>query len=101
MAYPQANGQAGVSNRIILHGLRICLEGGKGTWVVELLSILWSYRTTGRVAIGETPFNLVYGTEASILIKISTKSPRLMAYKEENGVKNSEALRENLDLIDE
>ena len=54
---------------------------------------------TSRVATSETPFNLVYGMEALILIEISTKSPWLMAYEKENGVKNSEALRENLDLI--
>jgi len=39
--------------------------------------------------------------EALIPIEISAKSPRLMAYEEENGVKNSEALGENLDLIKE
>jgi len=72
--------------------LRTRLEGAKGTWVDELPSILWTYRTTSRVATGETPFNLVYGTEALISIEISAKSPRLMAYEEENGVKNSEAL---------
>jgi len=44
---------------------------------------------------------LVYGIEALIPIEISSKSPRLMAYEEENGAKNSEALQGNLDLIEE
>jgi len=91
VAYPWANGQAEVSNRTILHDLRTHLEGARGTWADELPSILWAYRTTSRVATGKTPFNLVYGTEALIPIKILAKSPRLMAYKEENEVKNSEA----------
>ena len=81
VAYPQANGQVEVSNKTILHGLRTRLERAKGTWVDELPSILWVYRTTGQVATGETPFNLVCGTEALIPIEISTKSPRLMAYE--------------------
>jgi len=101
VAYPQANGQAKVSNRTILYGLRTRLEGAKGTWVNELPLILWAYRTTSRVTTGETPFNLVYGMEALIPIEISAKSPWLMAYEEENGIKNFEALRENLDLIEE
>ena len=61
---------------------------------------MWAYQTTSRIAAGETPFNLVYGTEALIPIEILAKSPRLMAYEEENGASNSEALRENLDLIE-
>ncbi|XP_052204008.1 uncharacterized protein LOC127809283 [Diospyros lotus] len=39
--------------------------------------------------------------EALIPIEILAKSPRLMVYEEENGARNSEALRENLDLIEE
>ncbi|XP_052206796.1 uncharacterized protein LOC127811125 [Diospyros lotus] len=101
VVYPQANGQAEVSNRTILHGLKTRLEWARGTWADKLPSILWAYRTTSRVATGETPFNLVYGTEALIPIELLAKSPRLMAYEEENGARNFEALRENLDLIEE
>lgn len=101
VAYPQANGQAKVSNRTILHGLKTCLEGAKGTWADELLSTLWAYRTTSQVATGETPFNLVYGTKVLIPIEILAKSPRLIAYEEDNGAWNSKALHENLDLIEE
>ncbi|XP_052177500.1 uncharacterized protein At4g26485-like [Diospyros lotus] len=101
LAYGQANGQAEVNNRTILHGLKTCLEGAKGTWADELLYILWAYKTTSRVATDETPFNLVYGMEALIPIEILANSPKLMAYKEDNGGGNFEALRENLDLIEE
>ncbi|XP_052172168.1 uncharacterized protein LOC127788094 [Diospyros lotus] len=71
-----------------------------GRWANELPLILWAYRTTSRVVTRETSFNLVYGTKALIPIEISAKSPRLMAYEEDNGTRNFEALRENLDLIE-
>lgn len=81
VAYPQANGQAEASNRTILHGLKTRLEEAKGAWVDELPTILWAYRTTSRVSTGETPFNLVYGTEALIPVEVAIGSPRLNAYE--------------------
>ncbi|KAL0313587.1 UNVERIFIED_CONTAM: Gag-Pol polyprotein [Sesamum radiatum] len=56
---PQANGQAEVTNRIILQQLKMRL-GEKGNWVHELPGVLWAYRTTLRESTQETPFNLVY-----------------------------------------
>ncbi|GAA0143835.1 hypothetical protein LIER_04427 [Lithospermum erythrorhizon] len=39
-------------------------ESKKGAWGDELHVVLWSLRTTPSHATGETPFNLVYGSEA-------------------------------------
>ena len=47
---------------------------------------------------GETPFSLVYGVDALILVEVDLISPWVMAFSEE---KNSDCLRENLDLLDE
>lgn len=101
VAYPQANGQAEISNRTILHGLKTRLEGAKGAWADELPTVLWAYRTTSRVSTGETPFNLVYGAESLIPVEISCQSPRLSAFEKCGGSDNSSSLRENLDLIEE
>ncbi|XP_052181973.1 uncharacterized protein LOC127794767 [Diospyros lotus] len=38
VAYPQANGQAEISNRTILHGLKTRLEGAKEAWVKRPLT---------------------------------------------------------------
>ena len=38
--YPQSNGQAEVSNKVILNGIKRKLEAAKGKWVEELPSIL-------------------------------------------------------------
>jgi transposase InsO family protein len=54
--HPQANGQVEVTNRSLLKLIKTQLEGAKGLWLEELLSILWVYRTMVRIPTGETPF---------------------------------------------
>ncbi|KAL2246121.1 UNVERIFIED_CONTAM: hypothetical protein Sindi_2880300 [Sesamum indicum] len=76
---PQANGQMEVTNRTILQHLKTRLEN-KGSWVDELPGVLWAYRTTPRTATGETPFCLVYGTEAIIPAEIGDESQRVAIY---------------------
>ncbi|KAL2228596.1 UNVERIFIED_CONTAM: Retrovirus-related Pol polyprotein from transposon 17.6 [Sesamum indicum] len=82
VANPQANGQTEVTNRTILQHLKTRLES-KGSWVDELPGVLWAYRTTPRSATGETPFCLVYGTEAIIPAEIGEESQRVMQYNPE------------------
>lgn len=69
-AYPQANGQAEVSNKVILDGIKKRLEEAKGKWVEELPSVTWTHRTTKRRLTGETPFALAYGVEAVIPLEV-------------------------------
>ncbi|XP_011091994.1 uncharacterized protein LOC105172308 [Sesamum indicum] len=83
VANPQANGQTEVTNRTILQHLKTRLEN-KGSWVDELPGVLWAYRTTPRSASGETPFCLVYGTEAIILAEIGEESQRVALYDPES-----------------
>ncbi|KAL0403751.1 UNVERIFIED_CONTAM: hypothetical protein Sradi_2015900 [Sesamum radiatum] len=64
----------------------------------ELTSVLWAYKTTSRGSIGETPFSLVYGTEAIIPAELGIPSHRVMNFSEEC---NENLLRKNLDLIEE
>ncbi|KAL2253460.1 UNVERIFIED_CONTAM: Gag-Pol polyprotein [Sesamum indicum] len=82
VANPQANGQTEVTNRTILHHLKTRLDN-KVSWVDELPGVLWDYRTTPRTATGETPFCLVYGTEAIIPAEIGEESQRVALYDPE------------------
>ncbi|KAL2250205.1 UNVERIFIED_CONTAM: hypothetical protein Sindi_2494200 [Sesamum indicum] len=82
VANPQANWQTKVTNRTILQHLKTRLEN-KGSWVDELPGVLWAYRTTPRTAIGETPFCLVYETEAIIPTEIGEESQRVATYDPE------------------
>uniref|UniRef100_A0A2N9GAT2 RNA-directed DNA polymerase n=1 Tax=Fagus sylvatica TaxID=28930 RepID=A0A2N9GAT2_FAGSY len=68
--YPQSNGQAEVSNKVILNGIKRKLEAAEGKWVKELPSILWTYRTTVRKSTNETPFALAFNVEAIIPLEI-------------------------------
>ncbi|KAK2999843.1 hypothetical protein RJ639_023861 [Escallonia herrerae] len=100
---PSIKGQAladftEVTNRTLLQGIKKKLDGAKGLWVDELHKILWAYNTTTRAPTGETPFSLSFGTEALIPIEIGLPSLRLTTY---DTVRNEEALRANLDLLDE
>ncbi|KAK3030053.1 hypothetical protein RJ639_038464 [Escallonia herrerae] len=98
VAHPQTNGQTEVTNRTLLQGIKKKLDGVKGLWVDELPKILWAYNTTIRTPTGETPFSLLFGTEALIPVEIGFPSLRLTTY---DPVQNVEALRANLDLLDE
>ena len=54
--------------------IKTSLEGAKGAWLEELKNVLWAYRTTTRVLIGETPFRLTFGIEAIILVEVGLTS---------------------------
>ena len=47
-------------------------------WYEYLPFALWGYRTTMRTATGQTPFLLVYGSEAVLPIETEIKSLRVM-----------------------
>ena len=97
-AHPQANGQVEVKNRFLLKIIKTQLERAKGVWLEELPSILWAYKTMARTPTGETPFLLAYGSETVISAEVG-----LTSYKVENHDegKNDEAMRLQLDLLDE
>ena len=63
-----------MTNRSLLKIIKTRLEGAKGAWLEELKNVLWAYRTTTRVLIGETPFRLTFGIEAIILVEVGLTS---------------------------
>ncbi|KAI3739893.1 hypothetical protein L2E82_30305 [Cichorium intybus] len=98
VAHPQANGQTEVTNHTMVNGIKKRLGKAKGNWVEELPSVLWSYRVTPRTSTQETPFSLVYGSEAMLPPELSITSLRVSAFSTE---KTEEDLRHNLDLLEE
>ena len=97
-AHPQANEQIEVTNRSLLKIIKTRLKGTKGIWSEELLSILWAYRMTAKTPIRETLFRLAYGSETVIPSEVGLTSFRVENYNES---KNNEAMRLQLDLVDE
>ncbi|XP_056686024.1 uncharacterized protein [Spinacia oleracea] len=104
VCHPQSNGQAEAANKLILNALKKRVEEEKSKWLEELPGTLWSLRTTEKEATGQTPFHLVYGSEAVIPVEIGTESLRVQAcnkYDGTHGQSNDQLLTEALDLLDE
>ncbi|XP_075665641.1 uncharacterized protein LOC142635350 [Castanea sativa] len=97
-AHPQVNGQVEVKNRSLLKIIKTWLKGVKSIWPEELPSVLWAYKTTARTPTEETPFWLAYGSEAVILTEVGLTSYRV---ENHNEIRNEEAMRLQLDLVDE
>ena len=97
-AHPQSNRQAEVTIRTLKAALKTKLEDLKSKWVEYLPEVLRAYKTTRKSATQETPFTLAFGIEVVAHIEVGLKSPRIELASVEH---NDEALRLNLDLIDE
>jgi IS30 family transposase len=84
VAHPKTNGQVEKANGLICNGIKkrllAPLEKAKHAWVDELPSVLWSLRTTPNAATQETPFFMVHGAEAVLLVEITHEAPRIAAY---------------------
>ena len=59
--YPQGNGQAESTKKVIVTMLQKLVNDTRTDWDIQLYTVLFSYRTTYKVATGHSPFELVYG----------------------------------------
>uniref|UniRef100_A0A2N9FH10 Integrase catalytic domain-containing protein n=1 Tax=Fagus sylvatica TaxID=28930 RepID=A0A2N9FH10_FAGSY len=76
--YPQGNGQAEVTNCMLLRILsKMVFDYGKG-WNSHLADTLWAYRSSTKTATSFTPFSLVYGTDVISPIELLVLSPRIL-----------------------
>ncbi|XP_075667260.1 uncharacterized protein LOC142636852 [Castanea sativa] len=96
--YPQGNGQAEATNKVILAGLKKRLDDAKGGWVEELPHVLWAYRTTPRRSTGETPFSMTYGMEAIIPLESGFPTLKSDQYDEAS---NHDLMNDCLNTIEE
>nr|XP_025641263.1 uncharacterized protein LOC112736141 [Arachis hypogaea] len=96
--HPQTNGQAEAANRVVLQAIKKKLDNAKGEWAELIPEVLWSYNTTIHNTTGETPFKLVYGSEALIPIEVGLPTLRAELYDEQQ---NQRARSAELDLAEE
>lgn len=96
--HPQTNGLADAANKVILMGLKKRLDNAKGRWAEGLPQVLWSYHTSLHSTTQETPFKLVYGSDAVIPMEIEEPTIRTESFRADM---NMEELRVNLDLVEE
>ena len=61
--YPQGNGLAESSNKILVNITNKLLEENKKSWHTKLVHALWADRFTLKKSIGMSPYQLVYGVD--------------------------------------
>ena len=98
IGHPQANGQVEATNKIIVKILERRLRTSQDSWADDLDAVLWAHRTTARTATQETPFSLVYGSEAVIPSETVVATQRIQQY---NPVDNEIARIYDLELLED
>lgn len=62
--YPQGNGLAKSSNKILMRITKKLLQQNKKAWHSKLIYALWADRISTKKSIGTSPFQLVSGVDA-------------------------------------
>ena len=75
--YPQSNGQVEAVNKVLITMLQRTVNIHKSNWHLMLFPALWAYRTSVKDATGFTPFQLVYGLEATLPVECEIPSLKL------------------------
>ncbi|XP_071739841.1 uncharacterized protein [Rutidosis leptorrhynchoides] len=82
----------------IMHSIRARLGMKRNGWVNEIPKFLWAHRMTHKNNTRETPFSLVYGSEALIPVEITVPIEKVLSHSEGE---NDERLRTNLNYAEE
>nr|GEW26253.1 reverse transcriptase domain-containing protein [Tanacetum cinerariifolium] len=96
--HPQTNGLVERENRSMGEGIKARLDAGSKNQVEELSHVLWAHHIMIKSINEHTSFSLTYGTKAVIPTEIGI--PTLITAKVDL-VQNNEALKNNLDLLEE
>ena len=75
--YPQSNGQVEAVNKILVTMLQCTVDMHKSNWHLMFFPALWAYRTSVKDATGFTPFQLLYGLEATLPIECEIPSLKI------------------------
>ncbi|KAM2013859.1 hypothetical protein ACFX1T_025524 [Malus domestica] len=75
--YPQSNGQAEPSNKILVNIIKRMVIDSPEKWHEMLGNTLWAYRTSKRAGTGTTPYALTFGQDAVLPMEINVSSVRI------------------------
>ena len=76
--YPQENGQAEATNRVMLKILKKMKHEYGGKLSDHLADVLWACRNSVKTATRFSPFSLVYGTKAISPVELVVPTPRIV-----------------------
>ncbi|GJV51787.1 reverse transcriptase domain-containing protein [Tanacetum coccineum] len=96
--HPQANDLVERENGSLGKGVKVRLDKGSKDWMEEIPYVPRAHRNMIKSSNEDTPFSLTYGTKAVIPTKIGMPTLRTT---EVDMVRNDEALKLNLDLLEE
>ena len=97
---PQTNGAVEAANKNIKRILRKMVETPRD-WSEKLPFALWAYRTSFRTSTGATPYSLVYGMEAVLLVEIEIGSLRVALEHQIYETEWAQSRYDQLSLLDE
>ncbi|KAL3694202.1 hypothetical protein R1sor_007853 [Riccia sorocarpa] len=75
--YPQCNGQAESTNKILIVALKKLVERHPVNWDASVPSVLWAMRTAYKATTNHTPFHMVYGVEALVPMEFIVPTLRI------------------------
>ena len=77
MYYAAANGLVEAFNMTLCNLSKKVISKSKRCWLDRMEEVLWAYRTTHHTPTQETPYSLIFGTEAILLLERQIPSLRL------------------------
>ncbi|KAM0976502.1 hypothetical protein ACFX2C_019412 [Malus domestica] len=99
--YPQANGQAEASNKVLIIIFKKMIKERPGIWHLKLNEALWAFRTSPRSAMGTTPYALTYGHDAMLLVKLSVNSLNAIEQSSLSNTEYNQAMLQELEDLEE
>jgi transposase InsO family protein len=76
--YPQGNGVAESTNKNLLEVIKRLLENNPRDWHTQLKFALWVDRTRIKVALGNSPFKIVYGLDPIFPVNLQIRVLRFV-----------------------
>jgi hypothetical protein len=102
VAHPRANGQVERANGMVLDAPKKRIHGAANTkggkWIKELPNALWGLRTQPSKSTGQSPYFLVYDSEAILPADVMWDSPAVEQY--DKGI-SEDSRRVDIDGLEE
>ena len=96
--YPQGNGQAEATNRVMLKILKKMKHEYGGKLSDHLADVLWACRSSIKTATRFLPFSLIYGTEVISPVELVIPTPRVVLEDSQEETEDANNKRRLADL---